>query len=69
MTFKEKSRKRSDGNPVPSTDDCSFTEVVDKAIDELMECKINYSIRRISELENSVDLLMQELDDFLKMKN
>ena len=47
----------------------TFDEVVDKACEELMECQIKYSIRRIQEMEESLICLEQELDDFLFQKN
>ena len=49
-------------------DVCTFTEVVDRTFDELMERQIKYSIRRIQELEDCLSGLEHELDEFLKQR-
>ena len=43
----------------------AFSEVVDKACKELMDCQIKYTIQRIYEMEKSLYQLEQELDNFL----
>jgi len=67
MTFKEKSRKKTSGKSV-DTGAYTFTDVVDKACDELMERQIKYSIRRIQEMDDCLSRLEHELDEFLKEK-
>jgi hypothetical protein len=68
MTFKEKSKNKTNGKSMTTTDVCTFTDVVDKTFDELMDRQIKYSIRRIQELEDSLSLLEQELDEFLNQR-
>jgi len=46
----------------------SFSEVVEKACDELMDRQIKYSIKRILEMEESLSVIEKELDDFLGSK-
>jgi hypothetical protein len=43
----------------------SFSEVVDEACEKLMDRQINYSIRRIQEMEERLSGLELELDTFL----
>jgi hypothetical protein len=43
----------------------SFNEVVDEACERLMERQIIYSIRRIQAMEDRLDQLERELDEFL----
>jgi hypothetical protein len=49
--------------------DSSFEEVLDDACEKLMERQVQYSIRQIHELENRLDGLERELDEFLLHKN
>jgi hypothetical protein len=44
----------------------SFSEVVDKACEGLMEQQVKYSIRRIQEMGDCLDGLERELDEFLR---
>jgi len=43
----------------------TFSEVVDKACEELMDQQAKYTIRRIKEMEERLSGLEQELDAFL----
>ncbi|MCL2804890.1 MAG: hypothetical protein FWD26_03015 [Treponema sp.] len=61
MTFKEKSKEKTSA----LTGIYTFSDVVDKACDNLMECQIKYSIRRLLEMEEFLCCLEQELDEFL----
>jgi len=69
MTFKEKSKKKTDGQSMIAAEVCSFSDVVDKACYELMDRQIKYSIRRIQEMDDCLFQLEQELDEFLKLRN
>ncbi|MDR0323864.1 MAG: hypothetical protein LBI12_05400 [Treponema sp.] len=42
-----------------------FSDVLDEACEKLMDQQIKYSIRRIQEMENILECLEKELDDFL----
>jgi NADH:ubiquinone oxidoreductase subunit D len=44
------------------SDPPSFEAVLDKTCDRLQDTKIRYSIRRIQEMERSLDILEQELE-------
>jgi len=68
MTFKEKSRKKPDNNFTENPDLYSFSDIVDKTCEGLMDCQIKYSIRRLGEMKECLNSLEQELDDFLKMR-
>jgi len=46
----------------------SFNEVVDDVCDRLIEQQAQYSIRRIHEMEEKLNLLEQELNAFLSRK-
>jgi len=46
----------------------SFAEVVDEACKQLMDIQIKHSIRRISQMEERLSCLEQELDAFLSLK-
>jgi len=48
---------------------CSFSDVVDKACEGLMDKQIKNSIRRIQEMQHRVSDMEQELDAFLKQKD
>jgi uncharacterized protein Yka (UPF0111/DUF47 family) len=43
----------------------SFNDVVEKACERLMERQIKYSIQRIQTMEDRLDQLERELDEFL----
>jgi hypothetical protein len=43
----------------------SFEAVLDTACDRLQDTKIRYSMRRIQEMERNLDLLEQELEEFI----
>ena len=58
-----------DDKPVVMPDIYSFKDVLDKACDELMDKHVNYSIRRIQEMEEFLILLERELDEFLARKD
>jgi len=51
---------------IKTDDSCTFSEVVDKACDGLIEKQIKYSIRRIREMEEVLSVLEQELNEFLE---
>jgi len=69
MTFKEKSTKKPNEKSAANADSYTFSDVVDKACEGLMDRQIKYSIRRIQEMENFLYDLEHELDEFLKMRN
>ncbi|MCL2175332.1 MAG: hypothetical protein FWB73_04725 [Treponema sp.] len=68
MTYSEKSKKISNNKPAAADGDYTFSEVVDRACEELQECQMKYSIRRIQEMEDFLACLERELDDFLKLR-
>jgi hypothetical protein len=47
----------------------TFAEILDSACDKLQERKIRFSIQRIHELEERLDVMERELDAFLLEKN
>ena len=47
----------------------SFSDLVDDTCEQLMDRRIQYSIRRIGEMENLLNVLEQELNQFLFAKN
>ena len=51
--------------PIVLTEEHSFEAVLDTACDRLSEKHIQYSIRRIRELEEKLAVLEKELDNFL----
>ena len=61
MTLKEKSAAVADMY--------TFSDVVDKACEKLMDRQAKHSIRRIQEMEDCLAGLEKELDDFLRMKD
>jgi len=69
MTFKEKSTKKSNEKTTLGDASYTFSDVVDKACEGLMDRQIKYSIRRIQEMEDFLLCLENELDEFLKMRN
>jgi NADH:ubiquinone oxidoreductase subunit D len=46
----------------------SFEAVLDKTCERLQDTKIRYSIRRIQEMEQSLDILEQELEAIILKK-
>jgi len=46
----------------------TFSEIVDKACDELMDRQIKFSIKRILEMEENLSVIERELDEFIKRK-
>jgi len=61
MTFQEK--------PVVLTEEQTFETVLDSACERLNEKHIQYSLRRIREMEVILAGLEKELDDFLNVSN
>jgi transposase len=55
--------------PAPVSDVYTFSEVVDRACEQLMDRQIKYSIRRIQAMDERLAELEKELDDFLSHKN
>ena len=51
-----------------SDTDCTFSEVVEKACEKLMDRQIKYSIKRIHEMEENLSAIERELDEFLGYK-
>ena len=68
MTFKEKSTKKSNEKTTTNADSYTFSDVLDKACEGLLERQIKYSIRRIQEMEDQLYNLELELNEFLKMR-
>jgi hypothetical protein len=48
--------------PLTLSGNSSFEEVLDSACDRLWDKKVRYSMRRIQELEDYLDVLERELD-------
>jgi len=61
MTFGKKSSSASEVY--------TFSEVVDKACEQLMDRQIKYSIRRIQIMDERLAVIEKELDDFLSRRN
>ena len=59
----------SGDKPVSISMDASFSSVIDETCDRLMEKQIQYSIKRIREMEDRLDTLEEELDTFLISKD
>jgi transposase len=55
--------------PASVSDIYTFSEVVDKACEQLMDRQIKYSIRRIQAMDERLAELEKELDDFLSHRN
>jgi len=55
--------------PASVPDVYTFSEVVDKACEQLMDRQIKYSIRRIHIMDERLADLEKELDDFLSQRN
>jgi hypothetical protein len=54
--------------PAIITKKSSFTDMVDDACDRLMEKQVEFSILRIRQMEERLNALEQELDEFLAQK-
>jgi hypothetical protein len=55
-------------NKMPDSGLYTFSDVVDRACEGLMEKQIEYSIRRIRRMEEQLCQLERELDDFISSK-
>jgi len=66
MTFKEKSRKKPNDKSTVEPTIYSFTDIVDNACEGLKERQTKYTIRRLVEMKDCLDILEQELDEFLQ---
>jgi len=55
--------------PAAVSDVYNFSDVVDRACEQLMDRQIKYSIRRIQSMDERLAVLEKELDDFLSQKN
>jgi hypothetical protein len=53
---------KSGENPVLLSDDVSFADVLDETFDRLWEWKVQYSIRRIQDMNERLTDLERELD-------
>lgn len=63
------SGKVSHRNQAESSENRSFTDVVEKACEKLRSRQIKYSIRRIQKMEEILCVLEKELDEFLLQKD
>jgi hypothetical protein len=61
--------ERPPDQQMPKSDFYAFSEVVDKACEGLMDRQVKYSIRRIREMEDQLNGLERELNDFLISQN
>ena len=68
MTFKEKSRKKPNEKPAVKPALYSFTDIVDKTCEDLKDCQVKYTIRRLLEMKENLNVLEQELNEFLQCK-
>ncbi|WP_461247677.1 hypothetical protein [Treponema sp. R6D11] len=55
--------------PTAVSDVYTFSDVVERACEKLMDRQIIYSIRRIQSMDERLATLEKELDDFLSQKN
>jgi hypothetical protein len=55
--------------PAAVSDVYTFSDVVDRACEQLMDRQIKHSIRRIQVMDERLAALEKELDDFLLQKN
>jgi len=55
--------------PAAVSDVYTFSEVVDRACEQLMDRQIKYSIRRIQSMDERLAALEKELDEFLSHRN
>jgi len=46
-------------------DTCTFSDIVDKACEGMMEKQFKYSIRKLHEMEETLSVIEHELDEFL----
>ena len=69
MTLNEKSAGGYAGGSAAVTGLNSFSDVVGRACEKLMDKQVKYSIQRIQEMEECLAGLEKELDDFLLKKN
>jgi len=58
----------SGDNPVSISPHATFSEVVDESFERLKDKQVQYSIRKIHEMENTLNALEHELDQFLFAK-
>ena len=56
-------------NKAKSSDTHAFSDVVDKACEELKDRQIKHSIQRIQKMEECLSVLEHELDVFLEAGN
>ena len=56
-------------NPVSISIDTSFSDVIDETCERLRDKQVQYSIRRIHEMEDQLNALEYELDQFLFAKS
>jgi hypothetical protein len=49
--------------------DASFSDVLDETCERLIDKQLQYSIRRIHEMDGRLAALEHELDEFLLVKN
>jgi len=68
MTFKEKSTRKPGEKTTAEAEDYTFSEIVDKACESLIDRQIKYSISRIRKMETQLCNLERELDEFLKLR-
>ena len=59
----------SSEKPVSLTADTFFSDVVDETCERLRDKQVQYSIRRINEMEDTLNELELELEQFLFTKN
>jgi hypothetical protein len=55
--------------PASVSDVYTFSEVVDRSCEQLMDRQIKYSIRRIQFMDERLAEIEKELDDFLSQRN
>ena len=54
-----------DNEPMVLTEEPSFRAVLDTACDRLQEKHVQYSLRRLREMDEELELLERELDQFI----
>ena len=72
MTLEEKTAGSFSGNSTvagSAAESHTFSDVLEKACEKLMDKQVKNSIRRIEEMEEFLCGMEKELDDFLCMKN
>jgi len=55
--------------PAAVSEAYTFSDVVDRACEQLMDRQIKYSIRRIQSMDERLAAIEKELDDFLLQRN